>query len=187
MSDVPSHFQDSQALLSNNGFSTSNVWYHGTSSALIDSIKEQGLKRSGDRAMKQAHKQTMATIGNNYTESIEPVFLSPCKELAYFWAQQSVRDRSVRIEGTEEPVVIAIELPEELQAQVKPDVGAASLLMLKEGEKYMAFLAGVYERLGLPAPDIDLMKADRMDYLNKLGMAYLDKDIAASHLEIVVA
>ncbi len=33
----------------------------------------------------------MATIGNNYTESVEPVFLTQSKELAYYWAQQTIQ------------------------------------------------------------------------------------------------
>ena len=57
--------------------------------------------------------------------------------------------------------------------------------MLKEGEHYLATLAAIYEQNGLEAPAIDLMKADRMDYLNKLGMAYYDADIDASSIELI--
>jgi len=187
MSDTPIFLKDAKSLLSEQGFATCNTWYHGTSSALVDSINEQGLKRSGDKALKQAAKQTMATIGNNYTESIEPVFLTQSKELAYYWAEQTVRDRGVRVEGDELPVVIAVELPGELNDQVKPDVGAASLLLLKEGENFMAHLAGVYQHNGFAVPEIDLMRADRLEYLSKLGMAYCNADIAASYLHIVTA
>ncbi|MCP4597631.1 hypothetical protein [Neptuniibacter sp.] len=182
---TPAFLKDAKDLLSEQGFATSNVWYHGTSSALVDSINEQGLKRSGDKALKQAAKQTMATIGNSYTETIEPVFLTQSKELAYYWAQQTVRDRSVRIEGEEEPVVFAVTLPEDLNEKVKTDVGAASLLMVQEGENYMVYLASIYQENGVEAPAIDLMKADRMDYLNKLGMAYYDYDVEAACLELV--
>ena len=182
---TPVFLKDAKDLLTEQGFATSNTWYHGTSSALVDSIKEQGLKRSGDKAIKQAAKQTMATIGNKYTETIEPVFLTQSKELAYYWAEQAVRNRSVRIEGEEQPVVIAITLPDELNSNVKTDVGAASLLMVQEGENYLAQVAAIYEACGLEAPAIDLMKADRMDYLNKLGMAYYDADIAADCLSLV--
>jgi hypothetical protein len=185
MTAAPKALQDAQTLLSDAGFATGDVWYHGTSSALLASIEDNGLKRSGDKAMKQAAKQTMATIGNSYTESIEPVFLTQSKELAHYWAEQTVRDRSVRFEGTEQPVVIAVQLPQELAKGVKPDVGAASLLMTKEGEHYLAHITGVYDRCGVQAPSIDLMKADRMDYLNKLGMAYYDKDIEAEYVSVV--
>ena len=127
----------------------------------------------------------MATIGNNYTESIEPVFLTQSKELAFYWAEQTLRNRSVRIEGDEQPVVFEVKLPEELNSQVKPDVGAASLLLLQEGENYMAYLSAVYEANGFSAPEIDLMKADRMEYLSKLGMAYFDRDINSSSLTLI--
>lgn len=182
---TPTFLQDSKYLLTKQGFAASNTWYHGTSSALIGSIKEHGLKRSGDQVLKAAAKKTMATIGNHYTESVEPVFLTQSKELAYYWAQQAIRNRSVRIEGTELPAVIAVNLPEALNNKVKPDVGAASLLLVKEGEKFMAFLAGIYLENNFETPNIDLMKADRLEYLNKLGMAYYDADIDASLLGIV--
>jgi hypothetical protein len=185
MSDIPANFQDPKALLSENGFATGNTWYHGTSSGLLGSIQRDGLKRSGDKAMKQAAKQTMATIGNSFTESFEPVFLTQSKELAYYWAQQAVRNRAVRFEADEQPALIEITLPEELNAKVRPDVGAAGLLMVKEGEAYLAYVASLFEKAGLEAPSIDLMKADRMEYLNKLGMAYYDKDIEPEYLAVL--
>ncbi|CAA0078799.1 Uncharacterised protein [Zhongshania aliphaticivorans] len=187
MADIPDSIKDAKALLSEQGFATSNIWYHGTSSALADSIKEHGLKRSGDKEIKAAAKKTMATIGNSYTESIEPVFLTQSKELAYYWAEQTVRNRSVRIEGSEQAVVFSATLPEALNAKVKPDVGAASLLLVKEGENFMAYLASIYQAHGFGIPEIDLMKADRLEYLNKLGMAYLDSDIDVAHLDIVTS
>ncbi|SFG39958.1 hypothetical protein [Neptunomonas qingdaonensis] len=185
MTNTPAFLKDAKDLLTEQGFTTSDTWYHGTSSALVESIKKQGLKRSGDKMLKEAAKKTMATIGNNYTESIEPVFLTQSKELAYYWAEQTVRDRSVRVEGDEQPVVLTVKLPKELNTQVKPDVGAASLLLVKEGENFMAYLAGVYQANGFNAPDIDLMKADRMEYLTKLGMAYLNADVGVSCLDII--
>ncbi|HEB26725.1 MAG TPA: hypothetical protein ENI05_02960 [Porticoccus sp.] len=185
MTDIPAFLQDAKDLLTKQGFATSDTWYHGTSSALVDSIKEQGLKRSGDKALKDAAKKTMATIGNSYTESIEPVFLTQSKELAFYWAEQTVRDRSVRVEGDEQPVVFAVKLPEELNAQVKPDVGAASLLLVKEGENFMAYLAGIYQANGFGAPEIDLRRADRLEYLSKLGMAYFNADVGVSCLDII--
>jgi len=187
MSDIPFYLQDAKSLLTDQGFTVSDVWYHGTSSALLTSIKGQGLKRSGDKALKQTAKATMATIGNSYTESIEPVFLTQSKELAFYWASQTIKERSVRFEGDEMPIVLQVKLSEQLLSKVKPDVGAASLLLLKEGENFMAYLAGLYQANGFDVPDIDLMKADRMEYLNKLGMAYIDKDIATACVELVNA
>jgi len=185
MSDIPNYLKDAASLLTKEGFITGDVWYHGTSSSLAGSIKSHGLKRSGDRAMKQAAKSTMATIGNNYTESIEPVFLTQSKELAYYWAEQTVRERSSRFEGEESAVVFAVELPEEQNAKVLPDVGAASLLMVKEGESYMAHVAKIYQDCNAGLLDIDLMKAGRLEYLNKLGMAYINKDIDAEFVSLV--
>lgn len=183
MPDIPPLYKDAHTLLSTQGFATSHIWYHGTSSALLDGIRDQGLKRSGDQALRDAAKKTMATIGNPYTESIEPVFLTPSKELAYYWAKQTVRKRSLRVAGDEEPVVLAVTLPDPLNAKVKPDVGAASLLLIKEGEDFMAYLAGIYQANGLTAPEIDLMKASRMEYLDKLGMAYFDADIDPAYVK----
>lgn len=185
MNELPSHFNDASSLLSDHGFMTSDVWYHGTSSVLVDSILNNGLIRSGDKAIKEATKNTMATIGNAYTESTEPVFLTQSKALAYYWATQTVRDRSVRFEGEQTPVVIEVTLPCHLNDKVKPDVGAASLLMIKEGEAFMAYVAKLYQDCGVKMLDIDLMKADRMEYLSKLGMAYINQDIDSQYLSRV--
>ena len=182
---TPAEFQDSKQLLSEQGFATGSTWYHGTTSGLVTSIQTQGLKRSGDKAMKQAAKQTMATIGNNYTESFEPVFLTQSKELAYHWAEQAVRNRQVRFDADEKPAVLAINLPEELNSKVKPDVGAASLLMVKEGENYVAYVTSLFDKAGIPMPSLDIKNADRMEYLNKLGMAYYDKDIPVEYISVV--
>lgn len=185
MTDTPSYLLDAKELLTEAGFATGDTWYHGTSSALVGSINGSGLIRSGDREMNQAAKNTMATIGNNYTEQREPVFLTQSKELAYYWAQQAVKRRSVRFEGEQEPVVYAVNLPEEQRAKVRPDVGAASLLMMKDGEAFMFFLAKLYEENNAGILDIDLMKADRSEYLSKLGMAYLDQDITPGYLTLL--
>jgi len=182
---TPPHLQDAKALLSDKGFATSNTWYHGTSSALVASIQAQGLKRSGDKALNEVAKSTMATIGNQYTEIVEPVFLTQSKELAYYWAQQTVRERSVRFEGVEEPVVLQVNLNENQQTSVKPDVGAMSLLMMRDGEAYMAHIAKLYQDNNLAIPEIDLRNADRMAFLDTLGMAYIDQDVSRASIEVL--
>jgi hypothetical protein len=187
MSDTPLYLQDTASRLTKNGFVVDGVWYHGTSSALWPSIQKNGLKRSGDKNLKQAAKKTMATIGNHYTETIEPVFLTPSKELAFYWAKKCVQERSVRFEGAEEPIVIEIRLPESIQGKVKPDVGAMSLLLLDEGEKYLAFIAKLTQDLGLPELNIDLKGADRMAYLERLGMAYIDQDVSAKDITLLTS
>lgn len=185
MKDTNDYLKNSKQLLSDAGFKTSNIWYHGTSSALIESIQKNGLKRSGDKAIQAAAKKTMATIGNSYSQTIEPIFMTQSAELAYYWAQQTVRNRSVRIEGKEQAVIISITLPEALNKNVRPDVGAASLLMVKEGEDYLMKVMSIYSENGIAPPEIDLMKADRMDYLYKLGMAYYDADIESEYISLL--
>jgi len=113
------------------------------------------------------------------------VFLTQSKELAYYWAEQTVRERSVRFEGEETAVVFAIKLPEEQNVKVLPDVGAASLLMVKEGESYMLYVAKLYQDCQAGELDIDLMKAGRLEYLNKLGMAYINQDVGAEFVLLV--
>ena len=55
-------------------------------------------------------------------------------------------------------------------------------MLVGEGEAYMAYVARIYQDCGLAGPDIDLMKANRLEYLQTLGMAYIDSDIDAAHL-----
>lgn len=183
--DTPAFLKDAKDLLGEQGFAVSNVWYHGTSSELISSIQKHGLKRSGDRALQAATQKTMATLQHEYQATLEPVFLSPSKELAFYWAAKKARERQMRLGGNDQPVVFAVDLPAELSTQVKPDVGAASSLLLKDGEEYMAHLAGIYLDNHAGIPEIDLMKADRMEYLTTLGMAYFDDDIDTAYLSLV--
>lgn len=182
---APEFLKDAKQLLTAHGFVTGETWYHGTSSELVNAILEQGLKRSGDQAMTEATKKTMATLQHSLEESVEPVFLTPSKELAYYWAEQKVRARKVRLGGNDEPVVLSVQLPAEDNAKVKPDVGAASLLLLQEGEHFLAHLAGIYQEADAGVPEIDLMKANRMEYLSTLGMAYFDGDIDAAYIAVV--
>lgn len=185
MTTIPAFLKDAKDLLTEQGFATSDIWYHGTSSELLDSIQQQGLKRSGDKALKEAAKKTMATIEHEFEELVEPVFLTQSKELAYYWAEQKAQERKARLGGNDAPVVLAVKLPEDLNAKVKPDVGAASLLLLEEGERFMVYLARVYQAANAGIPEIDLMKADRMEYLKVLGMAYFDADIDAACVEVL--
>jgi hypothetical protein len=185
MSTTPAFLQDAKELLTNDGFATGDVWYHGTSSALLESIQKQGLSRAGDKAMKHVQKSTMATIGDSMTESHDPICLTQSKELAYFWASQTVRDRSVRFEGEETPVVLAVKLPKEFEEQVRPDTGAAGMLMVDGGGKFMDFLKELYKKNEITLPEIDPIRSDRSVYLNFLGMAYIDKNIPPEYIELV--
>lgn len=184
MTTIPTSFQDAKDLLSPDGFKVGQTWYHGTSSALLGSIKKQGLKRSGDKAFKQTTKNIMATIGNSYTETVEPVFLTQSKELAYYWAEAKVKEVNTHSGESSEPVVIAIQMDNQMNAKVKTDVGAASLYMV-QGNDYLDRLSDIYKSNGLELTGLDPSTADRMDYLNKLGMAYIDQDIEVSYLDVL--
>jgi hypothetical protein len=184
MTDTPNHLQDAKSLLSADGFATSNVWYHGTSSALLTSIKEKGLNRSGDRDSNQAATKTMVTIGGNYQESVQPVFLTQSKELALIWANKTIAKRTVRFEGEEMAIVLAVTLDETLNEKVKTDVGAAGMIMVGNDD-FIEQVGEIYQANGFDAPEIDPATADRMDYLNKLGMAYINTNIPAECVALV--
>ncbi len=183
MTTPPDIAQDYDRLTAD-GFVYDNTWYHGTSSALVDGILQQGLKRSGDAEAEAAMHNTMTTIGDRLSEHQEPVFLCPAKSLAWYWALQTVRKRHARLGTEEEPVVIAVTLNGDAP-QVQPDVGAASILMHPEGEDYLAYLSGIYHERNLPHPNLDPVQADRLDYLKKLGLAYCNADIAPGCLQLV--
>ncbi len=185
MTDIPAQFQDIKDALGESGFTSGNVWYHGTTSALIDAIVEHGLNRSGDQAMNQAAKKTMATIGNSYTESREPVYLTPSKALAYYWAEKAVQRRRVRFEGTEQPAVLKVQLNDALNTKVRPDVGAAGMLIVQGGDGYIEFLKACYAEAGVAFPEFDLSTVNREDYLKVLGLAYIDQDISPESLVVL--
>ena len=186
MSDnlTPKYLQDAAQLLTATGFATSQTWYHGTASGLLDSILKQGLKQSGDSESIQKTKGAMTAIGDSYKESKEPVFLTQSKELAYYWATETSKSRNKLFANDETPVVLAITLPNGIHDKVKPDVGAAALLMAGDC-KYFDVINKVYQDQQLTAPQIDPLKADRMEYLNLLGMAYSNQSIAAEFIEVL--
>lgn len=175
MLQIPSQFMDAPGLLTEKGFTTGNIWYHGTCLSLRNGILEKGILGSGDEIQNSSTRNTMRAIGQNFQERTQPVFLTPSKELAYFWAIQAIKRK--RGNGTDEmPMVLRIELPDELNTLVQPDVGAAALLMFDDID-YMGYLHQRYTREGFRPPEADKPLADRMDYLRLLGMAYIDTNI----------
>lgn len=182
-SEIPAYLQDAAKLLSDNGFATGDVWYHGTSSGLLPSIQEKGLKRSGDKESNQSIKQTMATIGNTYTESIQPVFLTQSKELAHYWAIQKARFRTQRLGQEEQPVVLAVKPSDDQKDQIKPDAGGAALIIARDA--YIEYVEIVFEKNGITLGELDPMKMDGKSCLAKLGLAYINQDIPAEHVELV--
>ena len=184
MTTPPAIAQDYDRL-STDGFVYDNTWYHGTSSGLVANILQHGLMRSGDTELEKSLHNTMTAIGDRMDEHPEPVFLSPAKSLAWYWALQTVRKRHTRLGCDEEPVIIAVTLADDNPLQVLPDVGAASILMHPEGEDYLAYLSGIYQERDLPHPNLNPVQADRLDYLKKLGLAYCNADISPEFLQVV--
>ena len=182
--ETPAPFKDASQLLSTDGFKSSGNWYHGTPSGLAAAILKNGLIGSGDADLNQMAKKAMATIGNSYTERKEPVFLTQSKELAYYWANEKVQLRKLRFGVDETAVVIELNLPEALSVKVKPDVGAATML-LEDNNAYIEHLRELYAEHKLLLPELDPVKIDRMAYLNQLGMAYIDNDITSEHLSLL--
>jgi len=181
--EMPAYLKDADQLLSDNGFTVGDVWYHGTSSGLVPSIQANGLKRSGDQESNQAIKKTMATIGNTYTETIEPVFLTQSRQLAYYWAQRKSQFRSQRLGQPETPVVLQLSLNAELNGQVRPDAGGAGLIIARDA--YIDYVEAVYEDSGKKLGELNPMEMDGKACLAKLGLAYLDKNIPAECVAIV--
>lgn len=182
--ETPSYLQDASQLLSEDGFKTGNCWYHGTTSGLVQAIQEQGLKGSGDAEFNKATKKTMETIGAKFAEQKEPVFLTQSKELAYYWAHQKTQTRNQRFSTNETAVVLAVTLPESLSNSVKPDVGAATMLM-DDNNAYLEYLRELYASHQLTLPELNPGNIDRMMYLNLLGLAYCSDDIASDYIKLV--
>lgn len=181
---TPLHLQDAAQLLTQAGFKTSNTWYHGTSSGLVTSILDKGLLPSGDKESIQRTKKAMITIGDSFKENKDPIFLTQSKELAYFWATKCAQSRSQLFGSEEAPTVLCITLPDNLNSNVKTDVGAAALL-LGGAEEYLEVINKAYSSNGLTTPEVDPITADRMDYVNLLGMAYSKQSIDSQFIETV--
>ncbi len=182
--EAPSYLQDASERLSADGFIIGECWYHGTTSGLASVILEQGLKGSGDAELNKMTKNAMATIGNSYTERKEPVYLTQSKELAYYWACQKVEARKTHFGVDENAVVLAVSLPEELNENVKTDVGGATML-LDDENTYIQYLREIYSRNKLSLSDLDPSTVGRMEYLNRLGLAYFIKDIPSNNVQML--
>lgn len=179
--NIPEYLQDAATLLSEDGFATADVWYHGTASGLLKSIKATGLTGGGDAETAARAQKTLGTIGNRQVETKEPLFLTQSKELACYWAGVKTHTRNLYFQQNEEPVVLEVTLAAD---QVRPDTGAAALIMEPSNE-YITLLKSLYEAQKLEWEEIHPLKADRMYFLNKLGMAYTESHIPASDLSVV--
>jgi hypothetical protein len=181
---APDYLKDAAYLMSDDGLAASNVWYHGTASSLVKGIKNKGLHGGGDAAWIKRTQGTLQTIGNRTFESQDPVFLTQSKELAYFWAQQRAHSRNLYFQKDENPVVIKITLNESDNAKVNPDAGGAALVM-EPNNAYVTYVKTIFAANGRDLDDFDPTKADRMIYLNRLGLAYTNDFISGKFIEVV--
>lgn len=181
---TPLYLQDANQLLNAEGFALQGKWYHGTASGLVNSINQLGLRGSGDLETLKNHFDTLGTLGHQANTDKEPIFLTQSKELAYYWARQKTHTRNRYKDSDEQAVVYEIALPEAAQQSIITDAGGAALL-LEPGNRYIALLKEIYAEAQLPFPEIDPFKCDRMDYLNKLGLAYTLIEIAPEHLHLL--
>ena len=165
---------------------TSNVWYHGTASSLVKGIKNKGLHGGGDTAWIKRTQGTLQTIGNRTFETQDPVFLTQSKELAYFWAQQRTHSRNVYFQKDETPVVVKVTLNDDDNAKVNPDAGGAALIM-EPNNAYVTYIKAIFAANGQDLDDFDPTKADRMIYLNRLGLAYTNDYIPGKFIEVVAS
>lgn len=104
--NTPDFLQDAKQLLSDDGFATSNVWYHGTSSGLIPSVTNQGLVGGGDAALMKRMQSTLKTIQAPAFTAEDPVFLTQSKELAYYWAAQKAKAVTCILTTTKHPLCL---------------------------------------------------------------------------------
>lgn len=181
---TPDYLKDADTLITKDGFPASNVWYHGTSSSLVKSIKNKGLHGGGDNAWIKRTQGTLKTIGNRTFETKDPVFLTQSKELAYFWAQQRTHSRNIYFQKDEVPAVLEITLNDSDNSKVNPDVGGAALVM-EPNNAYITHLKSIFEKNGLDLDDFDPTKADRMTYLHRLGLAYTNDYIPGKFIQLV--
>lgn len=181
---TPAHLQDVPQLLSKDGFATSHIWYHGTASGVLPSIQNYGLVGSGDLELLARQLKTLSTIGHESLSQKDPVFLTQSKELAYFWAMQKTHTRNLYMGANETPIVLEVEFNEDQQQAVITDAGGAAML-LEPGNLYLTWLRERYESQGLTLADMDPFQCDRMDYLNKLGLAYYSDPIPSAQIRVV--
>lgn len=181
---VPAYLQDAKQLLSETGFAVNGTWYHGTASGLTAAIEKIGLRGSGDLETLSKHFETLGTIGHDHSTAKDPLFITQSKTLAYFWAVQKTHTRNRFYQTNEKPVVWTIQLTAEQQPQVITDAGGAALL-LEPNNKYITWLKEIYQETGLALPDLNPFSCDRLDYLNKLGLAYTELHIAPEQLQLL--
>jgi hypothetical protein len=92
----------------------------------------------------------------------------------------------VYFQKDETPAVIKITLTEDDNAKVNPDAGGAALIMEPNNE-YVTYVKTIFAANGQDLDDFDPTKADRMIYLNRLGLAYTNDYIPGKFIEVVAS
>jgi hypothetical protein len=169
-------------LLKASGFKLSNVWYHGTSSLLVSSILEKGLKVSGDDELNSHVKSTMESMGLLYTPNKEPIYLTPSKEIAHYWAKQTVMARNSRLRDGNKGAVLKIVLPGDLNELVEPDIGGYKRV-IDNKEEYFFVLQEIYKAKNIVLPS-------NIDYSNVIqffGLAFISQVISSEYISQISA
>src|SRR5690554_4327670 len=126
---TPDFLQDAKQLLSASGFATNGVWYHGTSSGLVESIQEVGLVGTGDEEGMKKYLETMGTIDHEASKNRDPLSLTQRKELAYFRASRTAHSHNLYFQQGDPPVVFELNMPEDLESKITTDAGGTALLL----------------------------------------------------------
>lgn len=178
---LPTYLRDNSGLLNRDGFVLSNTWYHGTSTELLPSILENGLLVSGDEKLNAYVKYEMESRGGSYRENREPIYLSPSKEIAYYWANQTAQSRGRLFGGSDKPVVLEVNLPEHLNFDVCPDKKGYSMIISQEDD----CLKLLKKKYRLKKFTLPLAKNDN-EIISIAGLAHINTSIPADYISMLV-
>lgn len=178
---LPIYLRDDSKLLNRDGFVLSNTWYHGTSTELIPSILENGLLISGDEKLNSFVKYKMESYGEVYRENREPIYLSPSKEIAYYWANQTAKSRGRLFGGSDKPVVLEINLPEHLNSDVCPDKKGYKMVIDQEDD-FLQLLKKKYgqKKFALPVAKVDT------EIISITGLANINASIPVGCISTII-
>jgi len=176
----PAYLRDDPELLTKTGFALSNTWYHGTSSLLLPSILDRGLNVSGDTELNLVVKHEMESHGLPYLESKEPIYLSPSKEVAHYWASRTSIARSRRFGGDDKPVVLEVTLPDDLNDLVSADIGGYQRIM-GGADAFLPILKAKYKAKSIVLPSLKGNSA----IINITGLANINTAIPVDCILVI--
>lgn len=165
-----------ERLLDSNGFKISNVWYHGTSTLLLSSILERGLESSGDQQLNNYMKSLMGTF---YVSGMEPVYLTPSKEVAHYWAKQTVSAKEKLFGNGGETAILVVNLPDEPNELVVPGLGGCRKVLSDQCE-YLRLVNSLYANSNITFSK--LSELDDLDLIKSLGLACISNDISKTYI-----